>query len=180
MFENAPSIREQLNELQQERDTLLRQNRELQRKALLEMPDETLPSDVEKMADLGITDYDKALSPKLAAIVEKQHYDQLGLQARLEAEAFVAATPEYFVCADNCRTMTDFMVRNHLAPKVSNFQLAFAKLKAAGLIVSAPVDAATTYSESSQGFSEAQLEKLSAADYAKAVGLKRGFAPRWC
>lgn len=59
--------------------------------------------------------------------------------AKNEGEAFVAANPEYYACVDNFQVITNWMVKNGLAPVRSNFQLAYDRLKAAGLLLEAPI-----------------------------------------
>jgi len=61
------------------------------------------------------------------------------LQARMEADTFVATTPGYFRSIKNWETMTNWMVKNNLAPIRSNFDLAFKQLSEAGLLEEAPI-----------------------------------------
>lgn len=61
------------------------------------------------------------------------------LEARAEAEAFVASTPGYYKCPENFEMITDWMVKNGLAPIRSNFDYAYQQLKVAGLLLEAPI-----------------------------------------
>lgn len=65
--------------------------------------------------------------------------NNLKLQARIEADAFVAETPDYFRCQDNFEMVTNWMLRNNLSPVRSNFKIAYQTLNDAGLLVHAPV-----------------------------------------
>lgn len=172
MFEDVKSST-QLAELENQRNQLMQENRALQRRALLEMPDETLPTDAERIADSGLTEHDRLVNPRVAQIVEKQHWNHLKLQARQEAESFVAANSDYCPSQANFAGIVGYLTLNNLAPTQANFQLAYEKLKAAGLIESAPVDAGTTAPEG-RGFTDAAaVEAMSADEFAKWAGLKR-------
>lgn len=65
--------------------------------------------------------------------------NNLKLQARIEADAFVAETPDYFRCQDNFETITNWMLRNNLSPVRANFKMAYQTLDEAGLLIHAPV-----------------------------------------
>jgi hypothetical protein len=61
------------------------------------------------------------------------------LVAKLEADAFVQGNPAYYRCKDNFETITNWMVKNSLAPVRENFQRAYDVLTAAGLLLEAPI-----------------------------------------
>ena len=54
---------------------------------------------------------------------------------RREAEAFIAANPDYVRCMPNFETLTNWMVARHLAPTRTNFQSAYDQLKFDGKMV---------------------------------------------
>lgn len=62
----------------------------------------------------------------------------LQLVAGREADAFVAGNPDYYKCRENFEAITNWMTRYNLAPLRDNFQLAYDKLNAAGLLLKAP------------------------------------------
>lgn len=55
--------------------------------------------------------------------------NQLKMQAQIESEAFVRETPGYYGCKDNFETITNWMLRNNLAPVRENFARAYNTLK---------------------------------------------------
>lgn len=59
----------------------------------------------------------------------------LALTAKLEVNAFISETPEYYGCQENFETLTSYMVRYNLYPSKENFKLAFKKLNDQGLLV---------------------------------------------
>jgi hypothetical protein len=72
------------------------------------------------------------------------------LMAKTEADAFVQNTPSYYRCKDNFETLTNWMVKNDLAPVRENFQRAYEVLEAAGLLSKAPIVREETPSPSHQ------------------------------
>lgn len=78
-------------------------------------------------------------SAVLRETLAKQQQEIAMLKAQREADAFVSANPEYYVCKENFEVITNWMVRNDLAPIRQNFQLAYDKLKAVGLLLEAPI-----------------------------------------
>lgn len=62
----------------------------------------------------------------------------LRMLAKQEADAFVAETPTYFKCQENFETITNWMVKNNLAPVRANFKLGYETLLSAGLLTEAP------------------------------------------
>lgn len=71
--------------------------------------------------------------------INSQEQRLANIEARQEAEAFAMANPEYYVCAENFKTITSWMIKNNLSPVRENFQLAYDTLKAEGLIIEAPL-----------------------------------------
>lgn len=65
------------------------------------------------------------LRAKLTRLEEKS----ARLDAKEEAEAFVRATPDYYVCPDNFLTLGNWMIKNNLEPVKENFKLAFEKMR---------------------------------------------------
>lgn len=62
----------------------------------------------------------------------------LKMLAKQEADAFVLSTPSYHPCQENFETITNWMLKNNLAPVRDNFKLGYDTLKAAGLLTEAP------------------------------------------
>ena len=54
---------------------------------------------------------------------------ELERQAKIEADAFVATTPEYVKCDTNFQSITSWMVKHGLDPVRENFRVAFETLK---------------------------------------------------
>lgn len=61
------------------------------------------------------------------------------IQVKNEAESFVKDNPDYYGCKENFETITNWMLKNNLAPIRDNFQLAYNRLKAVGLLLEAPI-----------------------------------------
>lgn len=61
------------------------------------------------------------------------------LRAEKEATLFVQSNTDYFACKENFETLANWMLRYNLAPVKENFQLAYDTLKAAGLLLEAPI-----------------------------------------
>lgn len=76
---------------------------------------------------------------KIRAVLNSSQQNISSMRAKMEAELWVATTPEYYPCNENFETITNWMVKNDLAPVRSNFQLAFNKLTEVGLLLSAPI-----------------------------------------
>jgi hypothetical protein len=82
---------------------------------------------------------------KLREVLNQQQIFVLQARATENYGDFVTHTPDYFDCADNRSTLTDWMFKNKLAPTVDNFVTASSTLRQAGLLVEAPaVQQATT------------------------------------
>lgn len=64
--------------------------------------------------------------------------DNIGLRAKVEAGAFVAANPDYYKCDENMDALVGWMIRYNLAPTKANFQKAYETLKAQGVLIGAP------------------------------------------
>jgi hypothetical protein len=98
--------------------------------------------DPEKFDDVNNRIVEAQLGAKPEEIrnrINSQEQRLANIEARQEAEAFSMANPDYFVCVDNFKTITAWMVKNELHPVRENFQLAYDTLKAEGLIIEAPV-----------------------------------------
>lgn len=64
--------------------------------------------------------------------------DNVALRAKVEANAFVVANPDYYRCDENMDAIVGWMVRYNLAPTKVNFQTAFDTLKSQGVLISGP------------------------------------------
>lgn len=62
----------------------------------------------------------------------------LVLQAKQETDAFLQSNPGYFKCQENYEAITNWMVKNNLAPVRDNFQAAHDELHRAGILVEGP------------------------------------------
>lgn len=60
------------------------------------------------------------------------------LLAKAEADAFVQSNANYYRCRENFETITNWMVKNDLAPVRENFQRAYEVLDGAGLLTRLP------------------------------------------
>lgn len=79
-------------------------------------------------------------SPKrITEVLTHAQEDIAAMRAEKEAKLFVQANPDYYVCPENFKTMVNWMIKNQLAPTRDNFQLAFDRLKAIGLLLEAPI-----------------------------------------
>ena len=76
---------------------------------------------------------------KIRAVLNSSQQNISSMRAKMEAELWVATTPEYYPCNENFETITNWMVKNNLAPVRANFQLAFSKLTEVGLLLEAPI-----------------------------------------
>lgn len=76
---------------------------------------------------------------KLISILNSQQMESLQLRAKQNFDTFIASGPDFYADAENTKTLTDWMFKNKLAPTVDNFNLASSTLKAAGLLLDAPV-----------------------------------------
>ena len=75
----------------------------------------------------------------IRTILSRAQEDISALRAQEEAKVFVKANPDYLVCPENFETITSWMIKNKLAPIRDNFQLAYNRLKAVGLLLEAPI-----------------------------------------
>lgn len=71
--------------------------------------------------------------------IEQQRLEVRQLKARTNAQMFIEQTPDFYLCADNLQTLTDWMVKNELEPSVRNFEIANSTLQEAGLLLAAPI-----------------------------------------
>lgn len=69
------------------------------------------------------------------ATMSKMQFDNIKLQAKIEADAFVSSNKDYVVCEENFQALTNWMMRFDLAPVRDNFQKAFNALKAADVLI---------------------------------------------
>jgi hypothetical protein len=76
---------------------------------------------------------------KLASMLNDQQLRNLQILAKQNFDVFTKTAEDFYVCGENAQTLTDWMLKNKLAPTVQNFQIANATLKAAGLLLNAPV-----------------------------------------
>lgn len=72
---------------------------------------------------------------KIGSTIRQLQEDNLRLKAKIEAEAFAAATPEYYACPQNSETIIGWMLRYNLAPVKANFTRAFEALNRQGVLV---------------------------------------------
>lgn len=73
----------------------------------------------------------------------QQQRDVKAVRAFNEARAFAAAHPDFYQCQQNAEALMNWCLSRKppLAPTIRNFELAFDKLAAAGLLLSAPIAA---------------------------------------
>jgi hypothetical protein len=76
---------------------------------------------------------------KLAEMFNDQQIRNMQILAKQNFDIFTRDAGDFYVCAENAQTLTDWMFKNKLAPTVQNFQIANATLRAAGLLLDAPV-----------------------------------------
>lgn len=69
------------------------------------------------------------------ATMSKLQFDNIKLQAKIEADAFVSNNKDYVICDENFQAITNWMMRYELAPVRDNFQKAFNALKAADVLI---------------------------------------------
>ena len=81
----------------------------------------------------------------LGSTLKTMQHDNIALRAKVEANAFVNANPDYYKCDENMDAIVGWMVRYNLAPSAANFQKAFDTLKAQGVLIegAAPVQPVT-------------------------------------
>lgn len=72
--------------------------------------------------------------------LSKLQADNLRLMAKVESDAFVRMTPDYFGCKENFETVTNWMMKNDLLPERGNFKLAYDTLRADGLLLEKPIE----------------------------------------
>lgn len=80
-----------------------------------------------------------ATPQRIAQTLTDLQLSNLKLQAKIESDSWVVSTPEYYKCKENFETITNWMLKYDLAPIRDNFQLAYDTLKAAGLLLEAPI-----------------------------------------
>lgn len=81
-----------------------------------------------------------AKASDLRKVLNQVQIDQLQLMARANFEQFrVVTSSGYQDSLENRETITAWMIKNRLAPTVSNFELAHSQLKEAGLLSETPI-----------------------------------------
>lgn len=76
---------------------------------------------------------------ELTKVLNKQQVVTMQLLARQNASTFIATHPDFYGCAENLETLTDWMLKNRLSPTVKNFEFAYSRLKETGLFLEAPI-----------------------------------------
>lgn len=71
----------------------------------------------------------------LRSTLRAQQEAILVLQAKQETDAFLQSNPGYFKCQENYEAITNWMVKNNLAPVRDNFQAAHDELHRAGILI---------------------------------------------
>ncbi len=133
-----------------------------------------LDDGLEKVPDDSEFDFSQeGVSPKVADGMRKIAIENLALRARTEAEMFRQTHPQYVPSQRSFTLLTSLMVLNDLAPTRENFTWAWRALLNEGLLKSQSQEEKEGISTKSS-YSDAQLEAMSADEYARAVGLKRG------
>lgn len=72
---------------------------------------------------------------KVGSKVNALEQENLGLRAKVEANAFVADNTDYYKCDENFEAITSWMVRYNLSPVKANFQKAYDTLKTQGVLI---------------------------------------------
>lgn len=73
----------------------------------------------------------------LAETVNNLQQESYRQKALVESDAFMAANPDFYRCEENGKAITAWLVRYKLAPVRENFQKAFEKLRADGVLIDA-------------------------------------------
>jgi len=74
----------------------------------------------------------------LGKTLQSIQQDNIGLRAKVEANAFVNSNPDYYKCDENMDAIVGWMIRYNLAPIATNFQKAYDTLKSQGVIIEGP------------------------------------------
>lgn len=75
---------------------------------------------------------------KLRETLSSLQEDNAKLKAKMEADAFVAANSDYYICRENFDAIVGWILRYDLDPVKANFQRAYDTLKAQDVIIFAP------------------------------------------
>jgi hypothetical protein len=75
----------------------------------------------------------------ISKVLSRVQQDSQASRAREEAQNFLRDNPEYYVCKENFDVLSNWMMKNNLAPIKNNFQIAYDKLDAVGLLLKAPI-----------------------------------------
>jgi hypothetical protein len=92
------------------------------------------PDKSEEAADALVTARFGAEPEKVTQALADVQNTNIRILAKIESDAFVSANPDYVKCQSNFEAITSWMVRYDLQPVRENFQLAYDKLKAAGVL----------------------------------------------
>ena len=92
------------------------------------------PDKSEEAANSLVTARFGAEPEKVTRALADVQNTNIRILAKIESDAFVAANPDYVKCQSNFEAITSWMVRYDLQPVRENFQLAYDKLKAAGVL----------------------------------------------
>lgn len=96
------------------------------------------PERFEEVAD-SLFEYAMGAKPEVVRnLMGDLQQKALNDKAKVEADAFVATTPEYVKCDSNFESITSWMVRYGLDPVRRNFRTAFDTLNAAGVLIVNP------------------------------------------
>lgn len=93
------------------------------------------PDKFEESRDFLIESSFGAKPSDIIAKLTELQTDNIQMKAKIEADAFIANNPSYVKCQENFEALTNWMLRYDLAPVRDNFQKAFDKLKADGILL---------------------------------------------
>lgn len=101
---------------------------------------------------------DQALARAFEAIfgvrpkdVAELNRNMRGVRGAEEGRSFVQSHPEFYACPENVQKLQKWCIDRKLAPVQANFELAFKKLKEAGLLLEAPIAAEETRANTQPG-----------------------------
>jgi len=75
---------------------------------------------------------------ELGSTLKDLQSTNIRILAKTESDAFMVNNPDYFKCQENFEAITNWMLKNDLAPLRQNFQMAFDTLKKDDVILMAP------------------------------------------
>lgn len=97
--------------------------------------------DPEKFEEAASTMFEATIGAKpevLRDTLSRLSQTELNLLAKVESDAFMQSTPEYYPCMENYLALADWMVKNNLKPVRQNFKLAFDTLTKDGVLLGKP------------------------------------------